>query len=53
MMKYFLSMLDRKFGAKVKCIRSDNALELGGGTTSSEFYASEGMIQQTSWIETP
>lgn len=33
MLKYFMAMIDRQFGAKVKCIRSDNALELGGGTT--------------------
>ncbi|XP_075088282.1 uncharacterized protein LOC142170301 [Nicotiana tabacum] len=43
----------RKFNSKVKAIRSDNALELGGGSTISDFFASQGIIHQTSCTATP
>lgn len=34
-------------------IWSGNALELGGSNLSLKFFASEGIIHQTSWVHTP
>lgn len=52
-LKNFLAMIERQFNTKVKVIRLDNALELGGGTIISEFFLSQGIIHQTSCIATP
>ncbi|XP_075091857.1 uncharacterized protein LOC142172007 [Nicotiana tabacum] len=38
------AMVERQFNTKVKKIRSDNALELGGGSSISEFFASQGIF---------
>ncbi|WMV24566.1 hypothetical protein MTR67_017951 [Solanum verrucosum] len=46
-------MIERQFNIKVKMIRFDNALELGGSNLSSEFFASQGIIHQTSCTHTP
>ncbi|KAF3678029.1 hypothetical protein FXO38_03470 [Capsicum annuum] len=50
---HFLSMVQRQFNSKVKIIRSDNALELGKGTVTSEFLLSQGILHQTLCISTP
>lgn len=53
MLKQFLSIVQRQFNSKVKIIRSDNALELGKGTVTSELLLSQGILHQTSCISTP
>ncbi|XP_075108915.1 uncharacterized protein LOC142180748 [Nicotiana tabacum] len=52
-LKQFLAMVKRQFDRKVKVIRSDNALELGGSMESSFFLASKGIIYQTSCVYSP
>ncbi|XP_019241225.1 PREDICTED: uncharacterized protein LOC109221215 [Nicotiana attenuata] len=52
-LKYFLSMVERQFNAKVKIIRSDNDLELGKATAASLFLESQGILHQTSCVGTP
>src|ERR1044072_4256537 len=47
--KQFVKMVDIQFGHKVKVIRSDNGLEF----LMSEFYATQGILHQTSCRETP
>lgn len=49
----FLAIVERQFHSKVKVIRSDNALELGGSTTTSIFLTSQGILHQTSCVGTP
>lgn len=46
-------MIERQFNFKVRCIRSDNAIELGKGTQESLFLESQGILHQTSCIATP
>lgn len=46
-------MVKSQFNTKVNKIRSDNALELGGGSSISEFFASQGILHQTSCTTTP
>lgn len=45
-LKNFLAMVERQFNTKVKVIRSDNVLELGG-------VLSHGIVHQTSCVATP
>lgn len=52
-LKDYLVIVERQFGAKIKIIRSDNALELGGGAILSQYFLSEGIIHQTSCVNTP
>lgn len=37
----------------IKCIRSDNAFELGSGTTQSTYFLAKGIIHQTSCVGVP
>ena len=46
-------MTERQFNAKVKIIRSDNAMELGKSETTLNFLRSQGSIHQTSCVATP
>lgn len=52
-LKCFLSMMERQFNRKVKCIRSDNALELGMGSQEASFLSEQGIIHQRSCVATP
>lgn len=47
------AMVERQFGLQVKRIRSDNALELGGGTQEATFFSSQGIIHEKSCVATP
>ncbi|XP_019262481.1 PREDICTED: uncharacterized protein LOC109240314 [Nicotiana attenuata] len=49
----FLIMVERRFGKKVKRIRSDNAMELGKGFFQSNFFQSQGILHETSCVATP
>lgn len=48
-----LTMVERQFHSQVKCIRSDNALELGKGTQEGLFLKSKGILHPTSCVATP
>ena len=50
--KNFLCMIERQFNAKVKVIKSDNAMELGKSDAASKFLDSQGIIHQTSCVAT-
>ncbi len=45
----FILMIENQFFAKVKLVRSDNGVEFN----MPDFYASKGIIHQTSCVETP
>lgn len=45
-LKDFFIMVERQFNTKVKCIRLDNALELGKGTQEDLFLKSQGILHQ-------
>ncbi|KAK1410112.1 hypothetical protein QVD17_36645 [Tagetes erecta] len=49
----FIQMVETQFGVQVKAVRSDNAYELGSGTTSAAYFKSKGIIHQTSCVATP
>jgi len=53
LIKAFVEMALTQFGAKVKTVRSDNAIELGLSKENSEFFLSKGVIHQISCIGTP
>lgn len=46
-------MIERQFHAQVKCIRSDNALQLGTSIQKTAFLKSQGILHQTSCVGTP
>lgn len=46
-------MVERQFNAKFKIMRSDNARELGGSNLSAEFFASQGIVHQTTCVHPP
>lgn len=46
-------MVRRQFNAKIKIVRSDNAMELGKSIAGSSFFHSLGIVHQTSCIRTP
>jgi len=52
-LKDFLVMVERQFQTQVKCIRSDNAMELGKGHQEAQFLKSQGIMHQTSCVATP
>lgn len=41
--RYFVSMVNNQFGASVKTVRTDNALELGLSHTTSTFFLEKGI----------
>jgi len=49
----FVKMAHTQFDKVVKMIRSDNALELSKSSSALEFFASNGIIHQTSCVQTP
>lgn len=49
----FTHMTETQFNTKVKCIRSDNALELGSIKEATAFLISKGIIHQTRCVERP
>lgn len=49
----FISMAETQFGTKIKCLRSDNAFELGSSFANSQYLLSKGIIHQTSCVATP
>ncbi|KAL3361044.1 hypothetical protein AABB24_014119 [Solanum stoloniferum] len=52
-LKDYLVLVERQFGAKIKIIRSDNALELGGRAILSQYFLSQGIVHQTTCVHTP
>ncbi|KAL2936157.1 Retrovirus-related Pol polyprotein from transposon RE2 [Bienertia sinuspersici] len=48
----FIVLIENQFGKTIKCIRSDNAKELGEGRMLS-IYLKKGIIHQTSCVDTP
>lgn len=52
-LKHYLSFIDRQFSAKVKILRSDNAFELGTGVDPKAFLQSQGILHQTTCVDTP
>lgn len=52
-LKDFFNLVERQFNTKVKCIRSDDALELEKGTQEAFFLKSQGILHQTSCVATP
>ena len=49
----FVRMAKTQFNATVKILRSDNALELSTSHTALEFFATHGILHQTSCVQTP
>ncbi|KAK9065740.1 hypothetical protein SSX86_015141 [Deinandra increscens subsp. villosa] len=52
-LKTFIEMVKTQFKSSIKCIRSDNAFELGSGSSQSEFLLNQGILHQTSCAGTP
>ena len=48
LIKSFVKMVQTQFSAKIKILRSDNALELSTSHTALEFFATNGILHQTS-----
>ncbi|KAJ0565929.1 putative RNA-directed DNA polymerase [Helianthus annuus] len=46
-------MVATQFNIKIKCIRSDNAFELGTGNKHAEYFISKGILHQTSCVHVP
>ncbi|XP_076942861.1 uncharacterized protein LOC143612872 [Bidens hawaiensis] len=46
----FIEMVSNQFGTTVKCIRSDNAFELGTGLVQRAYLLSKGIIHQTTCV---
>jgi len=53
LIKSFVAMAKTQFNGIVKIIRSDNVLELGLSNEALDFFASIGVIHQTSYTQTP
>jgi len=53
LIKSFVSMAQTQFSATVKILRSDNALEFSPSHTALEFFAANGILHQTSCVQTP
>jgi len=53
LIKAFVEMTLNQFDAKVKTVRSDNALELGLSKENTAYFLSKGIIHQTSCVGTP
>jgi len=53
LLRSFVVMTKTQFGATVKTIRSDNALGLSKSYEILEFFASTGILHQTSCVQTP
>ena len=53
LIKSFVAMAKTQFNGTVKTIRSDNALELGLSNEAIDFFASSGIIHQSSCVQTP
>ena len=49
----FVTMVQTQFTHKVKTIRFDNALEFTKSDTALDFFTSNGILHQTSCIQTP
>ncbi|XP_074284115.1 uncharacterized protein LOC141608671 [Silene latifolia] len=52
LMKYFCKMVHTQFGKQVKIVQSDNGTEFLSGPLK-HFYSENGMVFQTSMIDTP
>ena len=53
LIKSFVKMAQTQFSATVKVLRSDNALELSTSNVALDFFATKGIIHQTSCVQTP
>jgi len=53
LIKSFTKMAQTQFSGIVKIIRIDNALQLGKSHTALDFFASNGILYQTSCVQTP
>ncbi|XP_076904998.1 uncharacterized protein LOC143560607 [Bidens hawaiensis] len=49
----FIDMVSNQFGTTVRCIRSDNAFELGTGLVQHAYLLSKGIIHQTTCVAVP
>ncbi|KAJ0587500.1 putative RNA-directed DNA polymerase [Helianthus annuus] len=49
----FIEMVATQFHARIKCIRSDNAFELGTSHKHAEYLLSKGILHQTSCVHVP
>ena len=50
MFRFFFSMIERQFDAKVKVVHSDNGTEFNG---MRDFFATNGILFQSSCVDTP
>ena len=53
LIKSFVKMAHKQFSAIIKVLRFHNALELSSSHTTLEFFATNGIIHQTSCVQTP
>jgi len=53
LIKSFLAMVRTEFSATNKILRIDNALEFSTSHTALDFFAKEGILHQTSCVQTP
>jgi len=53
LIKSFVHMAHTQFAAIVKILRSNNALKLSTSNIALEFFASTGIVHQTSCVQTP
>jgi len=53
LIRSFVKMAQTQFSSCVKTIRTDNALELGKSHATLDFFASTGILHQTSCVQTP
>ncbi|KAK9061911.1 hypothetical protein SSX86_019095 [Deinandra increscens subsp. villosa] len=49
----FIEMVSTQYNTKVKCVRSDNAFELGSGSVQSAYLKSKGILHQTCCVGVP
>lgn len=53
LIKAFIALIQTQFSKTIKCIRSDNAYELGSSNEGQEFFKNQGIIHQTSISHLP
>ncbi|KAK9061154.1 hypothetical protein SSX86_018334 [Deinandra increscens subsp. villosa] len=53
MLQGFIEMVATQFNTQIKCIRSDNAFELGSGNLQKQYFANKGILHQTTCVAVP